>query len=629
VSRAIQRDIWLGALAGLAGGIVFGLAMHRLGMLVSIAGLVGSSVLGVGWGLHLLISAVIGAVFGALFRYLPGGHAASLTGGVIYGFLWWLLGPLTLMPAFLRQPVVWSLVQAQAAFPSLVGHLFYGAVTGLTFHGLAMAYNTRLRPGWLDAVPGLRSGPARSPRRIVILGGGFAGLAVAQRLNQVFARDRSIDVLLISESNYLLFTPMLAEVASSSVEGRHISSPMRAFFPAPASDPQAQDGGSMGLGRRLLRRQRVRFQRAYVVGIDPQRQTVTVVGCEGCEWQEIPYDHLVLALGGRPHFFGLPGIEENAFTLKSLQDAEQLRDHVIGQFERADAIDDPRERRRLLTFVVTGGGFSGVETIAELADFAGSVLRYYPTVRPAETRFILIHAQDRILPEIGPELAEYALHKLRSRGIEFELDVRVTRASRGRVFLRDGRSIPTDTLVWTAGNQPNPLLRELRCELDRRGAVVVDETLRATDTTNVWAAGDCAHVPDPHTGRPYPPTAQHALRQGKALADNIAAVLRNKPLKPLRFRTLGTLVALGHRTAVAEIRGWQFSGLLAWLMWRAVYWSKLPGAEKKIRVFLDWTIDLFFPRDIVQTRRLTTGPRPPDLPEVQPEVHAEVQEVLG
>ncbi|MFQ5343045.1 MAG: FAD-dependent oxidoreductase [Anaerolineae bacterium] len=629
MSRAIQRDILLGALAGLAGGIVFGLAMHRLGMLVSIAGLVGSSVLGVGWGLHLLISAVIGSVFGALFRYLPGGHAASLTGGVIYGFLWWLLGPLTLMPALMRQPVVWSLVQAQATFPSLVGHLFYGAVTGLTFHLLATLHNTRLRPGWLDAVPGLGIGPSRPTQRIVILGGGFAGLAVAQRLNQVFARDRSIDVLLISESNYLLFTPMLAEVASSSLEGRHISSPMRAFFPAAASEPRAQDGGSMGLGRRLLRRQRVRFQRAYVVGINPERQTVTVVGCEGCAWQEIPYDHLVLTLGGRPHFFGLPGIEENAFTLKSLEDAERLRDHVIGQFERADAIDDPRERRRLLTFVVAGGGFSGVETIAELADFAGSVLRYYPTIRPAETRFILIHALDHILPEIGPELAEYALQKLQSRGIEFELDMRVTRATQGRVFLRDGRSIPTNTLVWTAGNQPNPLLRELRCELDRSGAVVVDETLRATDTTNVWAAGDCAHVPDPHTGQPYPPTAQHALRQGKALADNIAALLRNRPLKPLRFRTLGTLVALGHRTAVAEIRGRQFSGLLAWLMWRAVYWSKLPGAEKKIRVFLDWTIDLFFPRDIVQTRRLTTRPQPLHLSEIQPEVRAEVEEVLG
>lgn len=629
MSKTIQRDIWLGALAGLAGGIVFGVAMHRLGMLISIAGLVGSSVVGVGWGLHLLVSAVIGAVFGALFRYLPGGHAASLTGGVIYGFLWWLLGPLTLMPALLREPVVWSLTQAQATFPSLVGHLFYGAVTGLTFHVLATVYSTRLRPGWLDAVPGLGIGPVRPTQRIVILGGGFAGLAVAQRLNQVFARDPSVDVLLVSESNYLLFTPMLAEVASSSVEGRHISSPMRAFFPAPTSGPPAQNDGAMGLGRRLRRRQRVRFQRAYVVGIDPERQTVTVVGCEGCSWQEILYDHLVLTLGGRPDFFGLPGIEENAFTLKSLGDAERLRDHVIGQFERADAIDDPRERRQLLTFVVAGGGFSGVETIAELADFAGSVLRYYPTIRPAETRFVLVHALDRILPEISPELAEYALRKLRSRGIEFELDARVTRATRGRVYLHDGRWISTGTLVWTAGNQPNPLVRELGCELDRRGAVVVDETLRATDTTNVWAAGDCARVPDPHTGQPYPPTAQHALRQGRALADNIAAVLRNKPLKPLRFRTLGTLVALGHRTAVAEIRGRQFSGLLAWLMWRAVYWSKLPGTEKKVRVLLDWMIDLFFPRDIVQIQRVTTRPRLLDLPGVQPGIRTEVEEVLG
>ncbi|RME47875.1 MAG: NAD(P)/FAD-dependent oxidoreductase, partial [Chloroflexi bacterium] len=527
----------------------------------------------------------------------------------------------TTQPALLGEPVVWSLIQAQATFPSLIGHLYYGTVTGLTFHLLATAYDALLHPGWLDAVPGLGAKPARPRRHIVILGGGFAGLAVAQRLNQIFARDNSVEVLLVSESNYLLFTPMLAEVASSSVEGRHISSPMRAFFP------------SSGPGRR----QRVRFHHARVVGIDPARETVTVVACDGCTMQEISYDHLVLALGGRPHYFGLPGIEENGFTLKSLEDAESLRDHVISQLERADAIDDPAERQRLLTFVVAGGGFSGVETIAELADFAASVLRFYPTIRPNEPRFVLVHAQDRILPEIGPELAAYALQKLRARGIEFELNARVTSATRTAVALHDGRVIPTRTLVWTAGNQPNPLLRELRCELDSRGAVIVDETLRVKDTTNVWAAGDCAHAVDPHTGRPYPATAQHALRQGKVLADNIAAVLRGRPLKPFRFRTLGTLVALGHRTAVAEIRGWKFSGLLAWFMWRAVYWSKLPGAEKKIRVFLDWIIDLFFPRDIVQTKGLMIETPVPDLhqtppqepaPGTLPEIRPEVQEVI-
>jgi len=615
VSRALERDVLLGTVAGLVGGLIFGIAMHSLGMLVSIAGLVGSSVLGVGWGIHLLISAIIGAIFGGLFRYLPGGYAVSLTGGVIYGFLWWLIGPLTLMPVFLGRPVAWSLVEAQASFPSLVGHLYYGAMTGLTFHVLATVYSTRLRPGWLDAVPGLGIKPPRPPQRIVIVGGGFAGLAVAQRLDQIFSRDNSVDVLLVSESNYLLFTPMLAEVASSSVEGRHISSPMRAFFPSapPQAPRQAREGPRGGAGLGL--RRRARFQHARVVDIDPSRQTVSVVGCEGCARQEIPYDHLVLAVGGRPNFFGLPGIEENAFTLKSLEDAESLRDHVISQFERADVIDDRGERRRLLTFVVAGGGFSGIETIAELGDFAGSVLRFYPTIRPEEPRFILVHGQERILPEISPELAAYALTKLRARGIQFELDVRVSSATPAAVHLSDGRIIPTRTLVWTAGNQPNPLLRALRCELDRHGAIVVDETLRAKDTTNVWAAGDCAHVPDPHTGQPYPATAQHALREGRVAADNIAAVLRNKPLKPFRLRTLGTLVALGHRTAVAEIRGWKFSGLLAWLMWRAIYWSKLPGTEKKIRVFLDWTIDLFFPRDIVQTQGLAIETAAPTLSE--------------
>jgi NADH dehydrogenase len=248
------------------------------------------------------------------------------------------------------------------------------------------------------------------------------------------------------------------------------------------------------------------------------------------------------------------------------------------------------------------------------------VLRYYPGVPQDELRFVLVHSRDRILPELSARLADYALRTLRARGIEFLLERRVAGATAEALLLSDGGRLPTATLVWTAGNQPNPLLAGLPCERSRAGAVLVDSALRVKGFDNVWAVGDCAEIPDPdQPGKSYPPTAQHALREGKAVAANIAAALRGQPPRPFRFRTIGMLVALGHHTAAAEVWGWQFSGLLAWLMWRSIYLGKLPGLEKKLRVLLDWTIDLFFPRDIVLTAglRVPHDPRAPRVEERQ------------
>ena len=298
----------------------------------------------------------------------------------------------------------------------------------------------------------------------------------------------------------------------------------------------------------------------------------------------------------------LPGLAEHSFTMKSLEDATRLRNQVIGLLEHADVEPNEEERRRQLTFVVAGGGFAGTETIAELFDLAHGVLRYYPNIHSKELRFVLMHPQDRILPELSAQLGDYALRKLQARGIEFMLDTRVAGAAPGAVLLSDGDSVPTHTLVWTAGNQPNPLLKTLPCERNRAGAVVVNSALQVEGLTNVWAVGDCAQIPDiSNEGQSQPPTAQHALREGKTVAENIAATIRGKPIKQFRFRAIGVLVGLGHHSAAAEIRGWRFSGLLAWFMWRTIYFSKLPGMEKKVRVALDWTIDLFFPRDIALT----------------------------
>lgn len=572
VPVSLRRDMAAGAVAGFIGGLLFWWALHAQSMTPTVPGLLGLTVSGWDLALHLLVAIPLGASFGAILRYQARGHAAAVSTGALYGLLWWIAGPMTLGALLGGRGPTWSLDEAAAAFPSLIGHLLYGGLTGIGFHILVARY-LRFRP---EVEPAVKTAAAKV--RVVILGGGFGGTGAAQRLEQLFSRDQSLEITLVSQSNYLLFTPMLAEVASSGLEAQHISAPVRASCP------------------------HTRFHRAEVTAIDTSAQIVSVSAGPSIPSEALPYDHLVLSLGSVPNYYGLPGLEKHSFSMKTLEDASRLRNHVIGLLEHADAEPAEEERRRQLTFVVAGGGFAGTETIAELFDLAHSVLRFYPNIRADELRFVLIHPRDRILPELSPELGDYALRKLQERGIEFLLNGRVAGATPEGVLLEEGPPVETYTLVWTAGNQPNPLLRTLPCERNRAGAVLVEGTLRVSGFDNIWAVGDCAQIPDPdHEGQSYPPTAQHAQREGKVAAENILAQIHGKPLKQFRFRTIGVLVGLGHRTAAAEIRGWRFSGLLAWFMWRSIYLGKLPGVEKKVRVSLDWVIDLFFPRDIVLT----------------------------
>jgi NADH dehydrogenase len=580
---SLRRDMVAGSVAGFVAGLVFWWALEAQSMTSTVRGLLGLDLSGAQLGLHLLVAIPVGATFGAISHYKAQGYASAVSCGTLYGLLWWIAGPLTLGPLLDGQGPTWSLEEASAAFPSLIGHLLYGGLTGIGSHILVASY-LRLRSELEADIP-----TELVKVRVVILGGGFGGTGTAQRLEQLFSRDQSIEITLVSQSNYLLFTPMLAEVASSGLEAQHISAPVRAFCP------------------------HTRFHRTEVTAIDTSAQVVWVRAGPSVPSEALPYDHLVLSLGSVPNFYGLPGLEKHSFSMKTLEDASTLRNHVISLLEHADSEPDDEERRRQLTFVVAGGGFAGTETISELFDLVHSVLRYYPNIRAGELRFVLIHPRDRILPELSPELANYALHKLQGRGIEFLLNSRVAGATSEGVLLDAGDLVSTYTLVWTAGNQPNPLLRTLPCERNRAGAVIVDDTLRVNGFDNLWAVGDCAQIPDPdHEGESYPPTAQHAQREGKVVAENLAAVMRGKRPKQFRFRTIGVLVGLGHRTAAAEIRGRRFSGLLAWFMWRSIYLGKLPGMEKKVRVALDWAIDLFFPRDIVLTSAFYR-PTPPQL----------------
>jgi NADH dehydrogenase len=420
---------------------------------------------------------------------------------------------------------------------------------------------------------------ARSTR-IVIIGGGFAGVTTALNLERLLRRRSDVEITLIDQENFFTFTPLLPEVPSGSIQPKHIVFPLRA----------------------LLRRTAVK--QADVKAIDLERRIIVAAHCGKCGNYTVEFDQLVLALGSVPNYFELPGVAEHALTIKSLADATALHAHVIDRLEHADLQSDPAARRKLLTFVVAGGGFAGVETLAELNDFVRGARRFYPNVRDEDVRMVLVHSGPRILPEVSESLSAYALSKLRSRGVEVLLTTRVRSCNADRVLLSSGEELPAGALVWAAGTAPSPILEKLNLPRTKSGRIDVDAAMAVKARPGIWAVGDSASIPDVMTGGLCPPTAQFALRQGRRLAKNIVAAMAGETPEPFRFKTLGLLAGLGRRTAVAEILGFRFSGFIAWWLWRTIYLMKLPGFERKLRVAIDWTLELFFPRDIVYLRPL-------------------------
>jgi NADH dehydrogenase len=316
------------------------------------------------------------------------------------------------------------------------------------------------------------------------------------------------------------------------------------------------------------------------------------------ESRQVDYDQLVIALGSVTNFYNLPGFPELALAMKSLPDAIRLRAQILRHLEEANSECNPADRKSLLTFVVAGGGFAGVETVAALNDFVREALPFYPNLCEDMLRVMLVHSGSVILPELGESLGRYTQEVLARRGVEVELNTRVKSMTENSVLLVDGAAIQSRTLVWTAGTVPNPLILPLSCGKER-GRIRVNEFLQVSDWPDVWAVGDCAFVPDiRNPGKSHPPTAQHAIREGEVVAQNIAATLLGRRLKPFSFRTIGLLASIGRRTGVARIFGFNFSGFFAWWMWRTVYLSKLPGLDKKVRVAFDWTLDLLFPKDV-------------------------------
>ncbi|MEO6391782.1 MAG: FAD-dependent oxidoreductase [Pyrinomonadaceae bacterium] len=414
-------------------------------------------------------------------------------------------------------------------------------------------------------------------KRVVILGGGFAGVYTAMNLEKAARRRDDLEIILVNKDNYFVFQPMLAEVVSGSVGMLDTVSPIRRMLP------------------------RTDLHVREIEEIDTVNQKITTTPGFRPQANVIHYDHLVLALGNVTDFRGLRGLPEHAIPFKNLSDALFIRNHVIHVLEEAAIEHENVElRRQLLTFVVAGGGFSGAEVVAELNDFVRRVIGNYPQLDPAEVRVILLHALDRILPELDVKLALYAQKLMARRGIEIRLHTKLAAATGDEAILEDGTRIHTKTLISTVPSSPNPLIDRLVLTKER-GRLKVDTSLRVEGTTNVWALGDCALVPLPD-GKFSPPTAQFAIRQGQTAAHNIVAAIRGGQPKPFRFTEQGKLAALGHRSAVAQVFGINISGALAWFMWRTIYLMKLPGWGRRLKVAASWTFDLFLPPELVQLR---------------------------
>ena len=409
----------------------------------------------------------------------------------------------------------------------------------------------------------------------MILGGGFGGVYAAIEFEKTLARDADVCVTLVNRENFFLFTPMLHEVASGDLDMTNIVSPIR----------------------KLLRR--VEFFHGEVESIDLEQRQVCLIHGDTHHGHTLPYDHLVLAFGSVTNFYGLPGLADRALTMKTLGDAIYLRNRMIAHLEEANFECAAPEREMLLTFVVAGGGFAGVETIAGMNDFLRQALPFYPHLRSDMLRVVLVHSGPEILPELGEQLGRYAHEKLSERGVEIRTNVKVAEVSDHAVRLSDGTTLTSTTLVWTAGTAPNLLLTTLPCKA-KGGRLLVNELLEVPDWPGVWALGDCALIPDQLTGGFHPPTGQHAMREAAVVAHNVTAAFRGTAKHPFRFKTIGFLAAIGQRTGVARILGFNFSGVIAWSLWRGVYLSKLPRIEKKVRVLLEWLLDVIFTKDLVQ-----------------------------
>lgn len=416
-------------------------------------------------------------------------------------------------------------------------------------------------------------------KHIVIAGGGFGGCYAARALERLVAA-RGARVTLVNDANFMLYTPLLPGAAGGTLDPRHVVVPLRS---------------------RLARTELVI---GSVTGSDPESRTLAVRRVDG-ERIVLGYDHLLVALGSVSRTLPIPGLAEHATGLKSLSDATALRNQVLTCLDVAESLRDPIRRAEYLGFVFVGAGYTGLEGLAELQDCATRAIELYPRCRAQGMRWVLVEAQQRIMPEVPASLSAFAARELLGRGIEINTRTTLTAVTARDATLSSGERIPARTVVWTTGVAPSPIVASLGLPLDDGGRIVVDRELRVTGHAGVWAIGDCAAVPDrTKRGQACPPTAQHAIRQGRLAAFNIAATLQHRPLRVFRYRTAGVAAELGHNKAVAIALGLRWRGLPAWLLARTYHLLLMPGLGRKLRLLIDWNVALLFGRDPSSPGRL-------------------------
>lgn len=414
-------------------------------------------------------------------------------------------------------------------------------------------------------------------QKILILGAGFAGMNVAQELSCLLPAEKDGQITLVDQNDFLLFTPMLTEVAGGELDPRHVVVPPRQLSP------------------------RINFEQGVVHDIDLANKSVVLDSRSGGRGRRtLKADHLVIALGSVPNFHGIPGLPEHSLSIKSIGDAASIRNRILGCLERANWEQDASIRREILTFVVGGGGYTGVETMAAINDLARASAKDYPHISPADITTLIVEPGDRLLAELSPDLASFAQKKLEEHGVQVLLNTKITSVAGSFVELENSRRIPTRTLIWAGGITPNPLVEKLDCDRGRHGGIVVDPCCAVAQHPGIWAVGDCAEVPKAGSKGTYAPTAQNATREGALVARNIVAVLRGQPSQPFTFRPIGELALVGRHSGVAKLYGHHFSGFLAWAMWRAVYVSKMPRMAQRSRILLDWVLDFIFGRNIAE-----------------------------
>lgn len=415
-----------------------------------------------------------------------------------------------------------------------------------------------------------------SVKKVLILGGGFSGVNILRDIQKMFQDKVDVDISIVNQDNFFLFTPMLPEVASGMIHPRDISIPIRTFC------------------------KRAKFYQAVVSSIDLEQKLVTISRLFDGKVHALEYDYLVLALGSVTNFFGNKNIEKHSFTIKTIEDAIGIRNHSINMLENAGQTSDSDLQQKLMTFTVVGGGFAGVETIGELNHLIReSASRMYPKINLEKINMILVSSKNGILPEVSESLSKKAMKYLKKHGVNILTNTKAIDADEDYVLLDNNKKIPCTTLIWTGGVTVDPVISELKCEHEKSGKVKVDIFLRLIGYPNVFALGDCAEIIDITTGKPYPPTAQHAIHQSQTVSHNIKVLLTGKDtMKKFSYHSKGMMATIGKRNAIVSIFGYNLQGIIPWLIWRTYYVLQMPSIGKKIKVILDWTVDSFFKRDL-------------------------------